>query len=84
MPKHVIDYSNTIFYKIYCKDERIKELYIGHTTNFVQRKYGHKRACTNDKDMTCSDGDWETFINNVIVLVQMICGYIIYECLLIQ
>lgn len=50
MPKHVIDYSNTIFYKIYCKDERIKDLYIGHTTNFVQRKYGHKRACTNDKD----------------------------------
>ena len=34
MPKQDIDYSNTIFYKISCKDENIKELYIGHTTNY--------------------------------------------------
>ena len=50
MPKQVIDYSNTIFYKICCKDEYVKELYIGHTTNFVQRKHGHKCACINEKD----------------------------------
>ena len=50
MPKHDIDYSNTIFYKISCKDEDIKELYIGHTTNFVQRKYSHKRSCISEKN----------------------------------
>ena len=49
MPKIKIDYSNTIFYKIYCKDTSVKELYIGHTTNFVQRKYAHKQGCINDK-----------------------------------
>ena len=49
MPKQNIDYSNTIFYKIYCKDANIKELYIGHTTNFVQRKYCHKQTCNNEK-----------------------------------
>jgi hypothetical protein len=46
MPTPDIDYSNTIFYKIQCKNPDVKELYIGHTTNFVQRKYAHKRSCT--------------------------------------
>ena len=49
MPKVDIDYSNTIFYKIYCKDASIDDLYIGHTTNFVQRKYAHKQGCKNNK-----------------------------------
>ena len=47
MPKVDIDYSNTIFYKISCKNNEISEVYIGHTTNFVQRKYAHKQACLN-------------------------------------
>ena len=51
MPKVKIDYSNTIFYKIYCKDPSVKELYIGHTTNFVQRKYAHKQSCINTKSV---------------------------------
>lgn len=45
MPKREIDYSNTIIYKFICKDDTIKDAYIGHTTNFVQRKYTHKTAC---------------------------------------
>ena len=49
MPKVVIDYSNTIIYKIFCKDPLIKDLYVGHTTNFVQRKYAHKQSCNNIK-----------------------------------
>jgi len=49
MPKVDIDYSNTIIYKIYCTDPNIKELYIGHTTNFVQRKHSHKQSCINEK-----------------------------------
>jgi hypothetical protein len=47
MPKTEIDYSNTIFYKIQCKNPDVKDVYIGHTTNFVQRKHAHKRSCTN-------------------------------------
>ena len=49
MPKVEIDYSNTIFYKISCKNPSIDDIYIGHTTNFVQRKYAHKQSCSNDK-----------------------------------
>jgi len=47
MPKNIVDYSNTIIYKIYCKDDTIKDLYVGHTTNFIQRRYAHKIACNN-------------------------------------
>jgi len=43
------DYSNTLFYKISCKDPTIDEVYVGHTTNFVQRKCAHKNSCTNPK-----------------------------------
>ena len=49
MPKVEIDYSNTIFYKIFCKDPTIKDLYVGLTTNFVQRKHAHKQSCKNEK-----------------------------------
>ena len=49
MSNKSIDYSNTIFYKIYCKDTDVKDIYIGHTTNFVQRKIAHKQSCTHAK-----------------------------------
>ena len=50
MPKKIIDYSNTIIYKIYCKDECITDIYVGHTTNFIQRKSAHKAACNNQNN----------------------------------
>ena len=55
MPKVDIDYSNTLFYKIYCIDPSVNDLYIGHTTNFVQRKHAHKQGCKNAKssNYTC-------------------------------
>ena len=37
-----LDYSNTIIYKISCKDTNVTELYVGHTINFVQRQLAHK------------------------------------------
>lgn len=49
MPKHEIDYSNTIIYKITCKTSAVTDLYVGHTTNFVQRKHAHKQNCINSK-----------------------------------
>jgi hypothetical protein len=47
MPKTDIDYSNTIIYKITCKDVLNTDVYVGHTTNFVQRKHAHKQSCIN-------------------------------------
>ena len=49
MPNSDIDYSNTIIYKITCKNKDITDVYVGHTTNFVQRRYAHKQGCINNK-----------------------------------
>ena len=35
------------FYKFICKDPQITFVYVGHTTNFRQRKSAHKSACCN-------------------------------------
>lgn len=44
-----MNYSNTIIYKIVCKDVDIKECYVGQTTNFSKRKASHKSNCINTK-----------------------------------
>ena len=49
MPKIDLDYSNTMIYKITCKDISCQEMYIGYTTNFTQRKYAHKKKCLYEK-----------------------------------
>ena len=38
-------YNDTVIYKIYCKDETVTDMYIGHTTNFVRRKLEHIHSC---------------------------------------
>ena len=45
----VIDYSNTIMYKIVPNDLNLDLIYIGNTTNFRARKSQHKCHCTNSK-----------------------------------
>jgi hypothetical protein len=36
-------------YKITCKDETIKDFYVGSTNNITVRKYQHKTCCNNEK-----------------------------------
>tara|TARA_R110002050_G_scaffold299687_2_gene466012 strand:+ start:32 stop:544 length:513 start_codon:yes stop_codon:yes gene_type:complete len=51
MPKVPIDYSNTIIYKLVnIEDLNDDNIYIGHTTNMTQRKYGHRKRCCNIKN----------------------------------
>ena len=45
MAPKTIDYSNTCFYKICCKDLEITDIYVGHTTDFIRRKQRHKYYC---------------------------------------
>ena len=75
MPKTDIDYSTTIIYKITCKDPNVKDLYVGHTTNFVQRKQSHKQSCTNEKsynykcklyDTIRQNGGWDNWTMEII------------------
>ena len=46
----MVNYNKSIIYKICCNDLKIKELYIGSTTNFTRRKNSHKTACNNIND----------------------------------
>ena len=75
MPKIEIDYSNTIIYKITCNDSTVKDVYVGHTTNFVQRKHTHKQSCINDKspnhkcklyDVIRNNGGWNNWKMEII------------------
>ena len=70
MPKKVMDYSNTHFYKIVCKDVNIKDCYVGHTTNFIKRKCTQKECCLNMKSkhynlplyqFIRANGNWENW-----------------------
>ena len=49
MPRTPIDYTNTLFYKLCCKDISITDVYVGHTTDFRKRKNKHKNNCYNEK-----------------------------------
>lgn len=66
MPKQLIDYSNTIIYKIVCNDININDIYVGHTTNFIKRKYQHKILCNSDiksklYDTIRKNGGWDNW-----------------------
>ena len=50
MTKTKINHQNTEIYKIVCNDPEVKDLYVGSTTNFVQRKYQHKNSVNNTKN----------------------------------
>jgi hypothetical protein len=43
MPKIKIDYGNMIFYKVYCLNPSVNKIFVGHTTNMVQRKHVLKK-----------------------------------------
>jgi hypothetical protein len=49
MPKGKIDYSKSFIYKLCCKDVKIKEIYVGSTTNMRRRKSNHKSTCNNEE-----------------------------------
>lgn len=64
----VIDYSNTIMYKLVPNDLNLDLIYIGSTTNFKARKNTHKCYCINPNGkksnskiytMIRDNGGWE-------------------------
>jgi hypothetical protein len=50
MPRKAIDYQKVIIYKLVCNDLLITDLYVGHTTDFTNRKKHHKSCCLNSND----------------------------------
>jgi len=72
MPKAQIDYSQMIYYKIYCKDTNITDLYVGRTTDFIRRKYQHKNTCKIVEknaylyNFINENGGWDNWIIEII------------------
>jgi len=42
-----VDYSKTFIYKLCCIDPSIKDIYVGHSTDFKSRNQSHKNDCYN-------------------------------------
>ena len=70
MPRHPINYDNVCFYKIVCKDLTIKDIYVGHTTDFAARKSQHKNTSKNRNGRDANtmlykfvfdNGGWDNF-----------------------
>ena len=49
-PDYDYAYSNTIIYKIICKNSNIKDTYVGHTINFETCKQNHRNCCNNENN----------------------------------
>lgn len=64
MPRKIINYNNTIIYKIVCNDLNITDLYVGSTTDFSNRKYNHKSNCNNEKNKNHNSKIYTTIRNN--------------------
>ena len=80
MPKKITDYKKTKIYKLVCKDINIIKIYVGHSTNWVQRKSNHKTNCNNSKSKKYNffvyqfireNGGWDNF--DMILIEE-------YEC----
>jgi hypothetical protein len=77
MPRQKVNYSNTMMYKIVSNDLNILDCYVGSTTDFTKRKYGHKSDCANINrkhynfkvyKFIRDNGDWH---NWSMVLIEM-------------
>ncbi len=65
MPRTNIDYSNTIIYKICCKDiSSITEIYVGSTTDIRKRKWRHKSSCNNENTKIYNNNVYQFIRNN--------------------
>jgi hypothetical protein len=71
MPKIPSNYSKCVIYKLVCYDTTLTDCYVGHTTNFTERKRYHKNAYFNENHSNHScpvygfmkkHGGWENFV----------------------
>ena len=70
MPRKAIDYQKVIIYKLVCNDLSVKDLYVGHTTDFTNIKKRHKGCSINSNyngynckvyKMIRNNGGWDNW-----------------------
>lgn len=70
MPKQNINFENSLIYKIFCKDEKCKDIYVGQTTDFIRRKYAHKNGCHQKNEFLYNiirdNGGWDNWNMEVV------------------
>jgi hypothetical protein len=70
MPKQNINHENCLIYKITCKDEKCKDVYVGQTTDIIRRTNGHKSGANKkDKflyDIINENGGWSNWKLDVV------------------
>jgi hypothetical protein len=73
-----------IMYKIYCLDDNVKDIYIGSSKSFRQRKSGHKFNCNNEcsnryslklYDIIRNNGGWQNW--NMVPIEEYKCDNLI-------
>ena len=81
MPKTPIDYSKAVIYKICCKDLKVTDVYVGSTTNLIERRRLHKSACHSENGKKYNypvyrfireHGDWDNW--EVIKVQDVVCN----------
>ena len=87
MPKNIINYDNTIIYKLCCNDMTIKDIYVGHTTNFIKRKQCHKNCCNSPQnkkhhlykyEFIRNNGGWNNW--SMIEIIKLKCVDVYDAC----
>ena len=90
MPIKPVDYSQTHFHKIVCKGLSIKDCYVGHTTNFKNRKNAHKTSHYNSSGKVyngksnneylyrfiADHGGWENW--DMVLIETLTCENVLY------
>lgn len=80
MSNTLANYSATVIYSIYCKDETVNDTYIGHTTDFCQRYIAHKSSCDNELSKSYNtkvyklirdNGGWDNW--NMVIIEDYPC-----------
>lgn len=69
MPPQNVNYALNLYYKIYCKDELVLDIYVGRTTNFNLRKSQHKLSALKNNELQgflykCinNNGGWSNWV----------------------
>jgi hypothetical protein len=77
----MVNYNNSMIYKLVCNDINIKDFYIGSTVNFRRRKTEHKGVCNNSntshynyKVYQCirNNGGWDNW--NMVLVEKTPCA----------
>lgn len=75
------NYEEGVIYKIYCKDNSVKNIYIGSTVNFHKRKIAHKSSCNNEDctnynlpvyNFIRDNGGWDNWSIEIIEEIKFI------------